>query len=96
MVNCPWGEASKSEERTQLVLKAVEKCIMGRLDLEVTVNHLQITNNITNIKIMVKGGVYINVLHNGELSSYNTNILWIVLILTEEIISCNPGLDVES
>ena len=46
--------------------------------------------------VMVKGGVYINVLHNGELSSYNTNILWIVLILTEEIISCNPGLDVES
>lgn len=96
MVNCPRGEASKSEERTQIVLKAVEKCIMGRLDLEVTVNHLQITNNITNIKIMVKGGVYINVLHNGELSSYNTNILWIVLILTEEIISCDPGLDVES
>jgi len=48
MVNCPWREASKSEERTQVVLEAVEKCIMGRLDLKTTVNHLQIINSTTN------------------------------------------------
>ena len=77
MVNCPWGEASKSEKRTQLVLEAVEKCITGRLDLEVRVDHLQITNNIANlnvaIKTMVKGGVYINVLHRGECLSSQTH-----------------------
>lgn len=44
---------------------------------------------------MVKGGVYINVLYNGEFLFYNINILWIVLILIEEIISCDLGLDVE-
>lgn len=68
---------------------------MGRFDLEVIVNYLQIINNIINIKIMVKGGVYINVLYNGEFLFYNINILWIVLILIEEIISCDLGLDVE-